>query len=264
MSYTNVRFGTIGQVATITLNRPDAFNAFNIPMLKELLEISENVALDENVRAVIFTGEGRAFCAGADVKGIDDLLGLTKEKPEGEDILKSLTRLILSIRKMPKPVVAALNGVAAGSGANLALACDIIIASEKARFAQNFVNIGLIPDAGGTFFLPQRIGYHRAAEHFFTGEILSAEQALELGLYNRVVPHDEIMKAAQELAADLAQRPTRAIAACKAILNREVLARLPLYLEEENRCQRLMVTTEDAREGITAFGEKRKPTFAGK
>ena len=264
MSYTSVRFEKADQVATITLNRPDAFNAFNIPMLKELLEIAENVALDEDVRAVIITGEGRAFCAGADVKGIDDLLGLRKEAPEREDILKSLTRLIVSIRKMPKPVVAALNGVAAGSGANLALACDIIVASEKARFAQNFINIGLVPDAGGTFFLPQKIGYHRAAEHFFTGEILSAEQALELGLYNRVVPHDDIMNAARELAADLAQRPTRAIAACKAILNTEVLGKLPLYLEEENRCQRLMVTTEDAREGITAFGEKRKPTFVGK
>jgi 2-(1,2-epoxy-1,2-dihydrophenyl)acetyl-CoA isomerase len=263
MELQTIRLEKTESIATITLNRPEKMNAYNSIMLDELSSVLEDVALDKDIRAVIITGEGRAFCAGADVQDIGALLSLQNELPERQDILKLLIRSVLAIRQMPKPVVAALNGVAAGGGANLALACDIILASEKARLAENFINIGLVPDGGGTYFLPERIGYQRSAEIFFTGRILSAQEALDMGLYNRVVPAEELMGSVKELAQDLAGRPTRAIAAGKAILNREAIPRLRAYLEDEAGTQRAMVLTQDAKEGISAFTEKRKPDFKG-
>lgn len=264
MALTTIRYEASDNVAVITLNRPENMNTFNLVMLKELIASFEAIALDDEIRAVILTGEGRAFSAGADVKGVDELLGIQKEKVEDTDTMKLVNRLVLAIRQTPKPVVAALNGVVAGASTNFVMACDIIIASENARFAENFINIGLIPDGGGTYFLPELIGYQRATEIFFTGKILSAREALELGLYNRVVPQEEVLKEAVELARDLAQRPGRAISAGKALLNREVIPRLRGYLEEEAKYQRMMVATEDAKEGVTAFIEKRKPKFIGK
>jgi len=264
MQLTTVRLEKSESVATVTLNRPEKMNAYNGIMLNELVSVLKDVALDDDIRAVIITGEGRAFCAGADVQDIDALLSLQNELSENQDILKLLNRAVLAVRQMPKPVVAAVNGVAAGGGANLVQACDVIIASDKARFAENFINIGLVPDGGGTFFLPERIGYHRSAEIFFTGRILSAQEALDMGLYNRVVAPEEVANAAREFAGDLARRPTKAIAACKSILNREAIPRLQAYLDDEARTQRSMVVTQDAREGITAFTEKRKPDFKGR
>lgn len=264
MEYNTVRFEKSEHVATITLNRPDNMNTYNPAMLNELVSILQEAALDDGVRAVILTGAGRAFCAGADVKSVEELIGLQKERAENQDTLKLLNRVVLAIRTMPKPVVAAVNGVAAGGGANLVLACDMIVASEKARLAENFINIGLVPDGGGTYFLPERIGYYRAAEIFFTGKILSAPEALNLGLYNRVVPADEVLNTALDLARELAQKPPLAIAAGKAILNREAVPRLKAFLEDEISNQRIMVGTKDAREGMTAFLEKRKPNFIGK
>ena len=264
MALTTIRYEASDNVAVITLNRPENMNTFNLVMLKELIASFEAIALDDEIRAVILTGEGRAFSAGADVKGVDELLGIQKEKVEDTDTMKLVNRLVLAIRQTPKPVVAALNGVVAGASTNFVMACDIIIASENARFAENFINIGLIPDGGGTYFLPELIGYQRAAEIFFTGKILSAREALELGLYNRVVPQEDVLKEAVELALELADRPGRAIAAGKALLNREAIPRLRGYLEEESKYQRMMAATEDAKEGVTAFIEKRKPKFTGK
>jgi len=264
MDFTTIRYEKTESIATITLNRPDNMNTYNIEMLNELGSVLEGVALDEEVRAVIITGEGRAFSAGADVKGVEGLLGLKEELPENQDMLKMIIRVVIAIRKVPKPVIAALNGVAAGGAANFVLACDLIVASEKARMAQNFINIGLVPDGGGTYFLASQIGYQRTAEILFTGKILTAQEAFDLGLYNRVVPPEEVMSAARELADELAQKPTAAIAAGKAILNRETIPRLRLYLEDEARTQRCMVATHDAKEGITSFLEKRKPNFIGK
>jgi 2-(1,2-epoxy-1,2-dihydrophenyl)acetyl-CoA isomerase len=249
-------------VATVTLSRPEVMNAYNGEMLAELLGVLDDIARDDAVRAVVLTGEGRAFCAGADVQGMGAML--QKGEAAEKDILKLLNEAVLALRRLPKPVVAAVNGVAAGGGANIVLACDIIIASEKARLAENFINIGLIPDGGGTYFMPERIGYQRAAEIFFTGRILSAQEALEMGLYNRVVPLEEVMNAAGELARGLAERAPLAIAACKAVMNREAIGRLEAFLEEEARHQRVMMVSQDAREGIMAFHEKRKPVFQGK
>ncbi|MBN2568083.1 MAG: enoyl-CoA hydratase/isomerase family protein [Deltaproteobacteria bacterium] len=264
MDFTAIRYEKVESIATITLNRPDNMNTYNIEMLNELDSVLETVALDEEIRAVIITGEGRAFSAGADVAGVEQLLGLQQELPENQDILKMIVRVVIAIRKVPKPVIAALNGVCAGGAANFVLACDFVVASEKARMAQNFINIGLVPDGGGTFFLPSQIGYQRTAEILFTGKILTAQEAFNLGLYNKVVPAEEVMSAARELADELAHKPTAAIAAGKAILNRETIPRLRLYLEDEVSNQRCMVATHDAKEGITSFLEKRKPNFVGK
>ncbi|UCF94364.1 MAG: enoyl-CoA hydratase [Desulfobacterales bacterium] len=264
MEFETIRFEKAERIATITLNRPESMNAYNIVMLNELTAALEEAAVDDEIRAVVLTGEGRAFSAGADVKGAEALVGLQKIREEKQDILKLVVRVVLTIRQMPKPVVAALNGVAAGGSANFALACDMIIASEKAKLAENFINIGLVPDGGGTFFLPERIGYQRAAEIFFTGKILSAQEAFDLGLYNRIVPPEEVLTVAREMARELAQRPPLAIAAGKTILNRELIPRLRAYLEDEAYFQRQMVATQDAKEGITAFLEKRKPQFVGK
>ena len=264
MNYTTIGYEKADGIATITLNRPDNMNTYNIEMLNELDSVLETVTQDDEIRAVIITGEGRAFSAGADVKGVEGLLGLKEELPETEDTLKMIVRVVIAIRQVPKPVVAALNGVVAGGASNFVLACDLVVASEKARMAQNFINIGLVPDGGGTYFLPALIGYQRTAEIFFTGKILSAQEALDLGLYNRVVPPEEVMSAARELAEELAQKPTAAIAAGKAILNRETIPVLRSYLEDEASAQRRMVATHDAKEGMTAFLEKRKPNFIGK
>jgi 2-(1,2-epoxy-1,2-dihydrophenyl)acetyl-CoA isomerase len=264
MTFDTIRFEKSEQIATITLNRPENMNTYNVGMLNELLTALEETAVNEEVRAVILTGEGRAFCAGADVKGVEALISLQEVRKPSQDTLNLIVQAVLAIRQMPKPVVAAVNGVAAGGGANFVLACDMVIASEKAKLAENFINIGLVPDGGGTFFLPQQIGYHRTAEIIFTGKILSAQEAFDLGLYNRVVPPEEVSEAAWNLAQELAHKPTLAIAAGKSILNREVIPRLRAYLEDEAHQQRMMVATQDAREGMTAFLEKRKPTFLGK
>ena len=264
MDYATIGYEKTNSIATITLNRPDNMNTFSIEMLNELVSVLEMVTLDDDIRAVIITGEGRAFSAGADIKGVEGMLGLQKELPETQDILKMIVRVVIAIRQVPKPVIAALNGVVAGGAANIVLACDLVISSEKARMAQNFINIGLVPDGGGTYFLPALIGYQRTAEIFFTGKILTAQEAFDLGLYNRVVPPEELMSAARELADELAQKPTAAIAAGKAVLNRETIPALRLYLEDEARTQRRMVATHDAKEGMTAFLEKRKAKFIGK
>jgi 2-(1,2-epoxy-1,2-dihydrophenyl)acetyl-CoA isomerase len=251
-------------IATITLNRPDSMNTYSPELLSELLVVFENVTLDENVRTVILTGAGRAFSAGADIKSAEQLIAMQNEHPEKEDILKLLNRVIIAIRKTPKPVIAALNGVAAGGGANLALACDLIVASEKAKFAENFINIGLVSDGGGTYLVESRVGYHRAAEIFFAGKILTAEDAHGLGLFNRVVPPDEVASEARAMAQTLSQKAPCALAAGKALLNRESLPRLMACLEDETQTQRRMMATEDAKEGMTAFLEKRKPNFIGR
>jgi 2-(1,2-epoxy-1,2-dihydrophenyl)acetyl-CoA isomerase len=264
MNFTTILFEKFEQIATITLNRPDNMNTFNLTMLNELVTAFEDVSLDEDIRVVIFTGAGKVFSAGADVKAADELLGIREERKEKEDIMKIITRLVISIRQTPKPVIAALNGVTAGATANFALASDIVIASEDARLVENFINIGLVPDGGGTFLVPDLIGYHRAAEIFFTGKILSAQEAMDLGLYNRVVPKESVLESARELARELIQKPALTLAAGKRTINLETIPRLRAHLEKETDEQRILARSHDTPEGVMAFIEKREPNFTGK
>jgi 2-(1,2-epoxy-1,2-dihydrophenyl)acetyl-CoA isomerase len=255
-------------VATITLNRSAVLNAISQHMIEELQATLDTVKGDASVRAVILTGAGRGFCSGADLKGRQRVK--PGEAPtdasagRGEGLRRTLNPLILAIRTIEKPFIAAVNGVAAGAGCNLALACDIVLASDAARFGNVFTRIGLIPDCGGHFFLPRLIGFHKAAELMFTGDIIDAHEAERLGLINRVVPHTELIAQARELAERLARGPTRAIGLCKRTMNVGINAELAAVLEAEAEGQGLARQTEDHWEGVQAFLEKRPARFLGK
>jgi len=258
-----VIFRREGSVEVITLNRPGVLNAFNFNMLKALTEGFERLGQEDEVRAVVVTGEGKGFCTGADLTG-----GGAREDsgtPAGMRLSTHIySRMIRSMVEMEKPLIGAVNGDAAGAGCNFALACDLLVASEKARFIQVFVRRGLVADAGGTFFLPRLVGLARAKELMFTGEAVEAQRALELGLVNKVVPHDKLMEEAMELAAELASGPTRAIGMIKTMLNRSFESDLGAALEREASLQGIAVSTADVVEGITSFLQKRKPEFKGR
>jgi 2-(1,2-epoxy-1,2-dihydrophenyl)acetyl-CoA isomerase len=216
----------------------------------------------------VLTGAGRGFCSGADLKGRQRVRPSEAPPDAGtagaDRLRRTLNPLILAIRTIEKPFIAAVNGVAAGAGCNLALACDIVLASEEARFGNVFTRIGLIPDCGGHFFLPRLVGFHKAAELMFTGDIIAAHEAERLGLINRLVPHAELIKQARELAERLARGPTRAIGLCKRTMNIGITADLATVLEAEAKGQALARQTEDHWEGVQAFLEKRPAHFMGR
>jgi 2-(1,2-epoxy-1,2-dihydrophenyl)acetyl-CoA isomerase len=250
--------------ARIELNRPHALNAWNAQFGADLLAALGQVADDEDVRAVVVTGAGRAFSSGADLK---DISGETT--PEGRpDVYKTLTEryhpIMRAVREMPKPVLAAVNGPAVGIGCSLALCCDLILAAESAYFLLAFVNIGLVPDGGSSLFLPTRIGMTRASELSMLGERLPAAKALEWGLINRVVPDERLGEEADALAARLAEGPTRSYAGTKRQLNNWLYARMDEQLELEARIQQEMAGSDDFVEGAMAFAQKRPARFAGR
>jgi len=248
--------------ARILLNRPEALNAWNEQFGKDLLDAVTALTDDKSVRAVLITGAGRGFSSGADLKeqrsttddGLPDLSARLKE---------IYHPIITGLREMPKPVVAAVNGPAVGIGCSLALAADLIVAAESAYFLLAFVNIGLVPDGGSTAFLPARVGYARAAEMAMLGERVPAEQALEWGLINRVVPDDDLEGAAEALLELLAQGPTLSYAGAKKLLNRRMYAGLAEQLDAEAEAQREQGNSKDFVEGVLAFAEKRPPNFTG-
>jgi 2-(1,2-epoxy-1,2-dihydrophenyl)acetyl-CoA isomerase len=254
--------GTIAEgVATITLNRPDVLNSFNRAMATELQLTLGAVGKDPAVRAVLLTGAGRAFCAGQDLA---EAVPPDGPPPDLGDIVKaSYNPLVRLIRAIEKPVVCAVNGVAAGAGANLALACDILIAAEEASFIQSFSKIGLIPDTGGTFFLPRLVGLHRATALMFLGEKIGAAKARELGLVHEVVPHSVLQETAFSMARMFASQATRGFGLTKRALNRSLGTDLDAQLEFEEELQREAGRTTDYEEGVRAFLEKRKPHFTG-
>jgi 2-(1,2-epoxy-1,2-dihydrophenyl)acetyl-CoA isomerase len=272
-SHETVDLTTDGPAARILLNRPEALNAWNEQFGRDLLDAVTTVAEDDSLRALLITGAGRGFSSGADLKeqrsdsarardsatrdvsGVPDLSARLKE---------TYHPIITRLREMPKPVVAAVNGPAVGIGCSLALAADLIVAAESAYFLLAFVNIGLVPDGGSTAFLPARIGYARAAEMAMLGERVPAEQALDWGLVNRVVPDDELASVSSELLDRLAKGPTRSYAGAKKLLNRRMYADLAGQLEAEADAQREQGKTQDFIEGVVAFVEKRPPDFAGK
>jgi len=259
----DVVFRRENQVEVITLNRPDMFNAISSNMLSMLSPKLEDLAQDDDVRAVVLTGAGKGFCTGADLAGGGGRSDVNT--PVGMRLSTHLySRVIRGIVEMGKPVIGAINGVAAGAGCNLALACDILIAAESARFIEVFVRRGLVADAGGTYFLPRLIGLAKAKELMFMGEAVDASRALELGLVNKVVPDAGLMDEAMAMAKKLAKGPTSAIGMMKCMLNRSFEIDLGTALEFEAAMQGIAASTGDVIEGVTSFLEKRPPEFKGR
>jgi 2-(1,2-epoxy-1,2-dihydrophenyl)acetyl-CoA isomerase len=258
-----VQFGPEG-VATIQLNRPQSLNAWNQQLGLDLLAALRRAAEEDAVRAVVIAGAGRAFSSGADLKDF----GAELDANGRPNVYKTLTEryhpIMHAIRELPKPVVACVNGPAVGIGCSLALCCDLILAAHSAYFLLAFVNIGLAPDGGSSLFVPSRVGMARATEMAMLGERVSAEQALQWGLINRVVPEEGVREEAAALARRLASGPTRSYAAAKRQLNSWLYARMTEQLELEAQIQREMAGSEDFLEGATAFVEKRPARFSGK
>jgi 2-(1,2-epoxy-1,2-dihydrophenyl)acetyl-CoA isomerase len=264
MSYETVIWDVEDGVGKITLNRPERLNAWNEQFGLELRDIVTHEAQDAAVRAVLITGAGRGFSSGADLKeqGAGDILD--DGRPDTKRILHEVYHpILLGIRRMEKPVVAAVNGPAVGIGCSLALACDLIVAAEDAYFGLAFVNIGLMPDGGSTAFVPAAVGKARAFELALLGERLPALQALEWGLINRVVKPESLPKEARELASKLAKGPTRSYAGSKRALNRMLYPDLEGQLDLEAEIQHELVRSSDFAEGVSAFAEKRDPAFTG-
>lgn len=257
-TYETIRVDIADGVATLTLNRPDSLNALNVAMRRELLAAIKAAGRDEAVRAVVITGEGRGFCSGADLRGG------AAERAFRRVVTDEYNPLITAIRQLPKPVIAAVNGVAAGAGVSLALACDLVYAAEEARFIQAFVRIGLVPDSGSTRTLVRALGRHRASALIFGGEPLSAADAKDAGIVNEVVPAAGLAEAVRAVATALAAGPTRAIGLAKRAINHAEDAVLAESLAMEADLQELAGRTEDHAEGVTAFGEKREPRFIGR
>lgn len=260
MNFQYILVSVADGIGTLTLNRPDRLNAFAGTMRQELADGLALLDGDPEVRVMVITGAGRGFCAGADVGYLAEL----SERDDADGLaalVEAGRRVVTTIRESSKPVIGSINGVAAGGGANLALACDIRIASEHARLSQSFNRIGLHPDWGATYFLPRLVGEAKALELFWTAEMLDAEACLQLGLFNRVVPHAVLAETTMDFARSLAAKPAEPIARAKravyASLDRSLSQMLDYELEAQLACFR----TADAREGIRAFVEKRSPNF---
>lgn len=260
---TTLEYTLENQIARITLNRPGQRNAVNAAMRDELLALLAEAQSNPEIRAVILTANGPGFCTGA------DLSGPRREGPSGPGVTRMLMktssqRLIRALWELEKPVVAAVNGVAAGLGAHLAFACDFVIAAESARFIEIFVRRGIALDAGGAFLLPRLIGLQKAKELVFLGDDLPAAEAQAVGLVSKVVADDQLQTAAAELAARLAAGPTLAIGLSKRLLQRSLESSIDTALEEEALAQTLVTQSEDTREGMMAFMQKRPPEFKGR
>jgi 2-(1,2-epoxy-1,2-dihydrophenyl)acetyl-CoA isomerase len=250
-------------IALLVMNRPDRLNAINNDLATALNEALDRVAADPSVRTVVLTGAGRAFCSGGDLTQIGK--GRQSGNAAGlELVLRAGMQIALKMRTMPQPVIAAVNGAAAGAGMNIALAADFRIAAEEATFGQNFAKVGLYPDYGGTFFLPELVGPSKAAELIYTGDMIDARTAERLGLVNRVVPAAELESEVRALAHKLASGPQLAIRAAKQQLFASQRQVLEHALEQEVRNQMICFQSEDCAEGVTAFLEKRPPKFHGK
>ena len=277
MAYKSLILEKEGPIAVITLNRPDVGNAFDIFLMNELDAAIREVGTDSDIRAVIMTGAGKHFSTGIDLSMFADLgkqaADLTQEQetqvtpdPEDQTYGKgTLIATVLRIRDMNKPVIAAINGAAVGAALGLALACDIIIASDKARFSMVFVKRGIVPDTAGSFTLPHIVGLPRACELTLTGDTIDAAEADRIGLVSRVVPHDDLMRTARELAERIARNPPLAVGMAKAALHRGMAGTDILeHMKYEIDVQGKLLNTEDFMEAATAFLEKREPVFKGK
>lgn len=259
MSYQFLKYGVQQGVATITLNRPEVYNALNDEITFELQDAWKTVAKDDAVRVVVLTGEGKAFCSGQDLKAEPG-----KKRSFLESLHKRYNPIIRAMRNLPKPIVCRLNGVGAGAGCSLALACDMVIASEEATLIEVFINIGLVPDSGSAYFLPRLVGMAKAFELCAMGGKVNASEALALGLVNKVVPASELDATVKKYTDHLALAPTKAIGIIKKMLNKSTTSTLDDMLEYEAYSQEIAGSTHDHQEGVKAFLEKRKPVFLGK
>lgn len=259
MELTSVLYQKNGAVATITLNRPDVFNAFDETQSYDLQAALKEARKDSEVRVVILTGAGKAFCSGQDLKAIAG----SKNRSLSDSLYKRYNPIIKAMRDMPKPIIGRINGVAAGAGASLALACDFIVAAEHASFIEVFVNVGLVPDSGSSYFLAKSISPARAFEMATQATKISAQQAQEWGLINRVVPAENLDEEVQKHANYYASAPTLAVGMIKKMLNKATSADLDAMLQIEAWYQEIAGRSNDYREGVTAFNEKRKPEFKG-
>ena len=263
MAYQFIRYEIEDGVARLTLNRPEVLNSFNKAMAQEVQAALAHAGTDETVRAILLTGAGRAFCAGQDLADVVPQEG--EPQPDlGHIVQASYNPIIRAIRHTEKPFICAVNGVAAGAGANVALACDLVLASEKASFIQSFSQIGLVPDSGGTFFLPRLIGLPRAAAMMLLGNKVRAPEALEMGMIYQVCDPETLLDEALALARDLATRPTAGFGLIKRGLNASFANDLDTQLDLEADLQGQAGRTDDYQEGVQAFLEKRKPVFRGK
>lgn len=249
--------------ARLTLNRPDRLNSFTVEMHREVADALETVSRDDSIRALLITGAGRGFCAGQDL-GDRSVAPGEAGVDLGESLENRYNPLIRRIVSLPKPVVCAVNGVAAGAGANIALAADIVLAAKSAKFIQPFSSLGLVPDSGGTWILPRLVGQARALGLTLTGEAISAEQAEHWGMIWRAVDDENLAWEAERLTTKLASGPTKGLAAIKSAIRQGWCATLDQQLDRERDLQRELGYSSDFREGVTAFGEKRKPIFSGR
>jgi 2-(1,2-epoxy-1,2-dihydrophenyl)acetyl-CoA isomerase len=260
LEYETVELDVEDGVATVVMNRPDALNALNMQLKEELAAVWRVLLESRDVRAVLLTGAGRAFSTGGDIKQMDPDRGpeVTRQR-----MAKLLRDTVIPLARLEKPVVAAVNGHAHGLGLSLALACDIVYAADSAVLSMAFTRVGLAPDGGASYFLPRLVGLNRAKELMFTGRRLSAAEALELGLVSRVLPDAELIAAARDLAQELASGATIALGTAKRLLNESSMHTIEEMAELEAYGQAVAMSSEDHREGIAAFAERRKPQFRG-
>lgn len=261
MSNNSILLKIENKIAYITLNRPEVFNSFNREMALSLQSIFDDCEVNSEVRAIVLTGNGKAFCAGQDLKEVTD----PELNPGFKKILEEhYNPIITRIRTIKKPIIAAINGVAAGAGANIALACDIVVAHEKVSFIQAFSLIGLVPDSAGTFFLPRLIGFQKASALAMLGNKISAEEAEQLGMIYKVTSTESFDEEINKLALKLANMPTKALGFIKELFNQSMTNTLDEQLALESKLQIKAAQSEDYAEGVAAFIEKRKPNFKGR
>ncbi len=259
MELTCVNYEKNGAVAHVTLNRPDVFNAFNDEQSYELQSVLKAIKKDAEVRVVVLTGAGKAFCSGQDLKAIAN----SKNRSLSDSLYKRYNPIIKAMRELPKPIICRLNGVAAGAGASLALACDFIVAHEKSSLIEVFVNVGLVPDSGSSYFLPKAISPARAFEMATMAPKVSAQQALDWGLINRVCSDDNFDETINQITEYYASAPTKSIGMIKGMLNKAAHSDLDTMLQYEAYCQEIAGRSKDYKEGVSSFNEKRKPNFTG-
>lgn len=260
MDYEKIIYQVENGIATVTLNRPKFMNAMDPQLMSELRCAFDEIANGRDIRVVILTGSGPAFCAGADLRTMDiEKLDLRQSR----EFLRGNTRFLMSIMNLEKPVIAAVNGAAIGGGCNIALACDFVIASEKAVFSQIFTKVGLAPDMGGAYFLTRLVGMNKAREMCFTGKMVDAQEALKIGLIYKVVPPDQLMAEVKKMAEEFRKGPPIALGYTKRVLNKAVDIDIASEFDYELEVQMQCTSSKDFIEGVRAFMEKREPIFTG-